>query len=62
MKNLWTTLGGLSVFAGYIVGVVVNPMIGEALKAGGTVLIGFAAKDNEKAQQTTRNFLGTYKE
>jgi len=61
-KNVWTSVGGVVVLAGYIVGVVVNPIIGEALKAGGTLLIGLAAKDNEQATQVTRSFMSTGKE
>lgn len=49
-----TSLGGLMVAAGFIVGAVVNPKIGEALKAGGTAIIGLMAKDNKASSNKVR--------
>lgn len=41
-----TSLGALMVASGYLVEVIVDPAIGNALKTGGTALIGLSARDN----------------
>jgi len=55
-KNLWTTVGGITNIAGYVVSVAFNPVLGGAIQAAGTAVIGLAAKDNEEATAVARNF------
>lgn len=46
-----TSLGGLAVFAGYIVKAAANPMIGDILIAGGTALGLMNARDKDKSSE-----------
>lgn len=51
-KSSWvTSLGGLMYVAGWIVGATVNPVIGEAPKAGGVGVVGLFGRDNNKTSE-----------
>lgn len=51
-KSSWiTSLGGLMYVAGWIVSATVNPVIGEALKAGGVGVVGLFGRDNNKTSE-----------
>ena len=54
-QSWMTSLGAVVVAVGYGVGIAVNPVVGEALKAAGTALIGFAARDNKVSTEQAQS-------